>query len=64
MSFERDFSSWSLLFNTSVGSEDENSCGGTSNGDATFFRQTHIGFEFDFGLTGSELSLVEIWGID
>jgi hypothetical protein len=42
----------------SVHSEDKGSCGGTSNGDATFFRQTCLGFEFDFGLSGSELSLV------
>jgi hypothetical protein len=40
--------------------KDENSCGDASNGDATFFRQTHLGFEFDFGSTGSQLSLVEI----
>ena len=38
--------------------EDEDSCGGASisdasNGGATFFCQTHFGFEFDFGLTGS-----------
>jgi hypothetical protein len=36
----------------------EDSCGGTSisgasNGDATSFCQTRLGFEFDFGLTGS-----------
>ena len=44
------------LSSTLVYSENEDSCGGTSNGDATFFRQTCL----DFGLTGSELSLVEI----
>jgi hypothetical protein len=47
--------------------KDEDSCGG-----ATFFCQTHLGFEFDFGLigpsfltcssSGSELSLVEFGG--
>jgi hypothetical protein len=54
--------------------EDEDSCGGasisgTSNGGATFFCQTRLSFEFDFGLigpsfltrssSGSKLSLVE-----
>jgi hypothetical protein len=37
---------------------DEDSCGGASisgasNGGATFFYQTRLGFEFDLGLTGS-----------
>jgi hypothetical protein len=37
--------------------KDENSCGGASfsgasNGGATFFCQTRLGFEFDFGLIG------------
>ena len=45
---------------TSVRFEDKDSCGGASNGDATFFRQTRLDFEFDFSLTGLELSLVEI----
>jgi hypothetical protein len=45
---------------TSVHSEDEDSFSGDSNSDVTFFRQTHLSFKFDFGLTGSELSLVEI----
>jgi hypothetical protein len=45
---------------TLVGSKDEDSCGGASNGDATFFRQIRLDFEFDFGLIGLELSLVEI----
>ena len=40
--------------------EDEGSCGGASssgasNGGATFFCQPRLGFEFDFGLTGSSL---------
>ena len=48
------------FINTSVCSEDEDSCDDASNGDVTFFRQTYLGFEFDFGLTGSEPSLVEI----
>jgi hypothetical protein len=42
-----------------VCSENEDSCDGASNGDATFFSKS-LGFEFDFCLTGSELSLVEI----
>jgi len=29
------------------------SSSGVFNGGATFFCQTHLGFEFDFGLTGS-----------
>jgi hypothetical protein len=38
--------------------KDEDSCdgaskSGTSNGGATFFCQTRIGFEFDFDVTGS-----------
>jgi hypothetical protein len=38
--------------------KDEDFCGGTSNGgasngDATLFCQTRLGFEFNFGLTGS-----------
>jgi hypothetical protein len=49
---------------TSVCYENEDSCGGASNGDATFSRKTRLGFEFNFGLTGSQLSLVKIWGIN
>jgi len=52
------------FINTSVCSEDEDSCDDASNGDVTFFCQTRLGFEFDFGLTGSGPSLVEVWGID
>jgi len=37
----------------SVGSKDDDSCGGASDdGGATIFHQTRLGFEFDFGLTG------------
>ena len=46
-----------------VCSKDEDYYGGASNGDATFFHQAYLGFEFDFGLIGLEFSLVEIWGI-
>jgi hypothetical protein len=46
--------------NTLVRSKDEDSCGGASNGDATFFHQTRLDFEFDFRLIGLELSLIEI----
>jgi hypothetical protein len=50
---------------TLVGSKDEDSYGGASNGDATFFRQTRLDFEFDFGLTGLELShtLLEVCAV-
>ena len=48
------------LINTSFCSEDEDSCDDASNRDVTFFRQTRLDFEFDFSLTGSGPSLVEI----
>ena len=44
--------------------EDEDSCGGASNGDATSFCQTYLGFEFDFGLIVLGILVVKIWGID
>ena len=48
------------FINTSICSEDEDSCDDASNGDVTFFHQTCLGLCFDYGLIGSGPSLIEI----
>ena len=65
ITFQRGFSVLSPLNRTPLYDqapwfilEDEDSHGGdsnsgASNGSATFFCQAHLGFEFDFDLTGS-----------
>ena len=62
-SFEPDFSLWSLLIKTFVFFEDEDYCGGASNGDVTSFRQTRHGFEFGLWFDRFR-TLVEIWRIN
>ena len=49
---------------TSVCSEDKDSCDDASIGNVTFFRQTHLGFEFRFWLDRFRTFTSRNWGVD